>query len=732
MTLKEARVFFRSICLLISFISFCSFDLEDVSQECIEWREIIDSSNNVVVIENRTREYLPIISGACQAELLNTLGNFYLMKNNQDSSFYYYNKGIDLADSLQAWEQLVTGLNGRAKCQSRFGFKDEAKATFAEVKTILDQGHAQASWGSYYRDMSLFYNESFDYYSAILYADSALVHVKNDAKETALQHHNKGVYYINLGDYHKAISQIISAIEVSQNLPNGNLSPMYYTLGYTYFETEQYEASKKAFEKSLSLAQKDNYLELALMVALKQANLYKVMGEKEKALEASNYALELIKQSVNQHEIAKTYLVRGMMMEELLENDDQALFFYKKSYDLAKQLTSKSRHSPTQQLAKFYIKKYQLADAKIILDELIELTNQFDQPELKSSTQKILSEYYEKLGQPQKALKHYKAFHTLNDSINNKEVRKQTTYFERQFDTKQKEIDILQLNEANRKHKQETVEAKSLQRKYLLSALCLGALFILGLYGSFVLNKQKKSLKKAHEKLSESNKIKNRLFSIIAHDVRGLIVPFQRTGKILGYHIDKGNSDRVKQISNELENNANQLSDMFDNLLKWSIDQMEGYETKVEEMRVKEELESIVSTFQEIAHYKSTEIQLLGNLNDTILIDKNAFHIILRNLIGNALKYTEDGIVKIDWKKTPELLELQVIDTGTGIDEKQIEKLFKLGNKVQKLGTKGEKGTGLGLHLVHQFIDKLSGQISVQSELNKGTTFSLKFPSYAA
>ncbi|RKM96356.1 sensor histidine kinase, partial [Aquimarina sp. BL5] len=222
--------------------------------------------------------------------------------------------------------------------------------------------------------------------------------------------------------------------------------------------------------------------------------------------------------------------------------------------------------------------------------------------------------------------------------------------------------------------------------------------------------------------------VKNRLFSIIAHDLRGMIIPFQRSGKILKYHINKGNHEKTIELSQALEQNSESLSNMLDNLLNWSLGQMNGYKMNLQTMSISEELNDIVLGYEQQAAYKKTKIDLKYEEDLWVNLDKGAFHVIFRNLIGNALKYTEGGNIRIEFTSEDDMFLCSITDTGVGMSQDQLEHLFSLEEKKSTIGTQGEKGTGLGLNLVYRFIKMHKGTIQVSSEKRIGTRFDLKFP----
>lgn len=701
---------------------------QHIGGACSQWEHFLDTTENLDLLEVRSKAELKDSEGACKVKILYALGDLYVQLSKLDTAQFYYDLSIEVGETESIWDYLIIALCKRAKVELTRNELDSAAHFLGRAGSIIAKGHGEDSKDSYYSYMASLMDDRNDYFAAIAYCDSAFMVNKGVNADASNTLHNKGVYYFRLGNFQEAIKQILSAIEINQTITNGDLEANYFVLGFLYTKTKQYEASAQSLEKALELTQKNKRTLLEQQISTTLAGTYRLSKNSEKAIENADHALSLIDLLDDPFNASKAYLERGKISEFLQNRNEEALNYYELSYNTVKDFSAFSRYSPTKELAEFYIKKKQFAKANPFIDELIDITTELKRVDYLALTEKLQSEYYEGLNQPAVALTHLKKYHLLNDSISNKEVLKQTAYYEREFDSKQKAIDILQLNEANRKQKEATQVAEILQRRYLYGAGFLGLLFMIGAYSAYTLNRQKKSLEEAHQKLSELNGIKDRFFSIIAHDLRGMIVPFQRAGKILGYHIEKGNTDRAKVLSNELGKNANQLSDMLDNLLKWSLNQMDGYRVNLEKMNIQEEFDTIRSNFEQIAQYKSTQMHLTGNGQNEILFDKNAFHVIFRNLIGNALKYTEQGDVHVSWKQSADYLEFKVKDTGVGIDDKHLAALFKLAHKERKTGTKGEKGTGLGLHLVHQFVNRLNGTINIESELNQGTTFFLQFP----
>ncbi len=261
----------------------------------------------------------------------------------------------------------------------------------------------------------------------------------------------------------------------------------------------------------------------------------------------------------------------------------------------------------------------------------------------------------------------------------------------------------------------------------ILSLLLIGFLFT-GLWAYKKLRINKNALSQKNTELDNLNQIKNRLFSIIAHDVKGLAIPFQRASRILNHHIQKQNFDKTLEVAKQLETNAESLSNLLDNLLQWSLEQMNGYTPKPEMLMLKKEMAQIMETYAGHANYKNTILSESISEDLSVETDKGAFHVIFRNLIANAIKYTENGTVNIHAEKEKENIICTIKDSGNGISANIIEKLFTIESDKIKNGTAGEKGSGLGLVLVKKFLDLNGGTIKVNSVEGEGTNFIISFP----
>ncbi|HBD93161.1 MAG: hypothetical protein A2015_13875 [Spirochaetes bacterium GWF1_31_7] len=245
------------------------------------------------------------------------------------------------------------------------------------------------------------------------------------------------------------------------------------------------------------------------------------------------------------------------------------------------------------------------------------------------------------------------------------------------------------------------------------------------------LKETEEQLIKNKAELVELNAVKDRFFSIIAHDLKN---PFNA---ILGFtehllaswsdHKYSENLDFIKIIHNSAES----AYKLLENLLEWSRSQTGKIAFKPECLNISEVVSISSGVLCSQAQQKNIEIRSEINDELTVYGDKNMLSTVLRNLISNAIKFTHSGgIVTVRGVKNQTHITLFITDNGIGIPPEILDKLFKINEKTSRTGTADETGTGLGLLLCKDFIDKHNGTIQVESEPGKGSSFIITFPVY--
>jgi len=705
-------------------------DLTKSAEAFKKWRHELDSSNDIQNGLIVSKETLPLVNDSCKVEILFVIGDIFLSSSQQDSTKYYHDQGIELANKMQSEYLMIKGLMVESALFVDKGEYEKSKANLAKASLFLKKiPEHRDLWIKYYNEMGSIADSESNYELAMDYLNIiAKEGYYSDSIELAINYHNIGFYAFRLSDYATSSENLLKAAEINEKIIGGDLTANYYILSYAYAKWKQLDLAIRYSKKAVRLSKIDKNDLMIGRCYSALSSFYRLTDQKEKSLVAIDSALLLLGPLDDDFEISKAYLEKGKLYDRHFGDDQKAEFYYIQSWESALNTVPLAKYAPSSVLVSFYLEKKNIPKAKVYLEELRKICAKLKRKDYYADLYKVESRYYELTGNPTQALKFYKQFYETNDSIANQDILSRVAGMERKFDSKQKEVDILRLSQEKKEESERAEKATFLQKMYAGLAALLGVLFFSIVFFVRKIKKQNTSLELAHKKMGELNKVKDRLFSIIAHDVRGMIIPFQRAGKVLSYHLDKGNHERAKSLSAELEKNSQGLSTMLDNLLKWSLDQMDGYNIKEESFNIREEMESIMEVFSQHASFKDNVLEIIPKEDETIIFDKGAFHVIFRNLIGNALKFTEAGTIQADWKKVNNELQVVISDTGVGMSAEQRQKLFDLKNNESVNGTAGEKGTGLGLHLVHQFTSKLKGRITVSSKVGQGSQFILTFP----
>ncbi len=239
--------------------------------------------------------------------------------------------------------------------------------------------------------------------------------------------------------------------------------------------------------------------------------------------------------------------------------------------------------------------------------------------------------------------------------------------------------------------------------------------------------------KKTENSLKELIATKDKLFSVIAHDLRS---PFN---SIIGFsELLIENSDDIlledsEQYIKIINSAAKNTLILLDNLLNWAKSQTGQLRFNPEKILLSEVVQEIITLSKTIAKSKNITLEYAGTDNLEIFVDVNMLNTVLRNLISNAIKFTNvGGHIKVSAELKQDQVEITISDNGIGINKEKCTELFFITSNTTTLGTADENGSGLGLVLCKEFIQKNNGDIWVESEENKGSNFIFTLPKYKA
>ncbi|HEV3251478.1 MAG TPA: HAMP domain-containing sensor histidine kinase, partial [Puia sp.] len=238
--------------------------------------------------------------------------------------------------------------------------------------------------------------------------------------------------------------------------------------------------------------------------------------------------------------------------------------------------------------------------------------------------------------------------------------------------------------------------------------------------------KNEKLLKVQTVELTELNSLKNKLFSVIAHDLKAPMYALRN----LFQSMLKNNlpAAEIKKILPDVVNDLTYTTGLMENLLLWAKNQMQNGSGRTQTIDVEELVTEVVHMLELQADAKRIKISNLIDAPISVLSDKDMVHLVLRNLVSNAIKFTpERGTVSISALETPGFLEIFIQDTGIGISPEAIAKISQ-NDYYTTRGTSSESGTGLGLMLCKEFLAKNGGQLHIESEEGRGSTFTFRLP----
>jgi signal transduction histidine kinase len=239
----------------------------------------------------------------------------------------------------------------------------------------------------------------------------------------------------------------------------------------------------------------------------------------------------------------------------------------------------------------------------------------------------------------------------------------------------------------------------------------------------------RKEISGKNETLGELNATKDKFFSIIAHDLRNPIAAFVNISELLEQDFDKLSEADKKEIITQMNVSSKNLIRLLENLLTWARLSNNKIEVYYEKVLLIDIINSSVHPHLQSAQNKKVKMNFEIPSNLLISTDKFIFQAIIGNLVNNAIKFSNTlSEINIDFIEQKENCQLIIKDHGIGIEPSQIRNIFTLGKVSTGRGTMGESGTGLGLVLVKELVEKLNWQINVKSEVNTGTEFIITIP----
>ncbi len=236
-------------------------------------------------------------------------------------------------------------------------------------------------------------------------------------------------------------------------------------------------------------------------------------------------------------------------------------------------------------------------------------------------------------------------------------------------------------------------------------------------------------IERQNSELEHLNATKDKFFSIIGHDLRSPVTSLKVATDLIQYYSGQGDVQKLKEIGAKIDTSVNNVNQLLDNLLKWAMSQRNLLKCEITKINVKDVIGRVTETMKQTILAKDITITDRVAEDCFINADMDMVLVIFRNVLSNAIKFSQqNGNISISGHCSGKEVHIEIEDRGEGMSAQKIKTLFTLAVNKSSLGTNREKGTGLGMVLVKDFMELNKGRVSVESKIGKGTKVELCFP----
>lgn len=623
----------------------------------------------------------------------------------------------------------------------------QALEYYEQALTIYRELGLEKGIGSVLNNVGLIRQEEGDYSGALKrFMEASDIFIKiNEQDYLALSYTNIGNLYYTLGRYDKALEYLSKSVRISEmSEDSSNMAMSYNNVGNVYLSLKDYIPAQEFYNKALAINKSLNRIYGLSTSYNNLAMVYEGKGEYKQALEYNRLSIELSRR-VNDNEGVILSLINTGNIYISLKEFEQAEVSLMEAQRLSSSITS----GYTKASVQIALGKLKLADHHY--DESINYYRNALPFALKVKANSLLLEIYHGLseawsgkGDFKRAYEHLGHFSAITDSMYNEESNNRLNMLRVSFESENTERD-------NQLLKQQNIFSQlALKRQQIIRNLFIGfsvivIVFLVVLY-SFYQSKNRKSkllaerneqiirqkdeLNKLYKEQFKLNETKNKFFSIVAHDLKS---PFQT---ILGFsellsseYEYLSEEQRIESAANILKV-SNEAFRLIENLLEWGRTQTGATHATFKLFNVREMVLTTTPVFDPQLERK--KLKIVYDLPPLLQgwADPDMIMAVVRNVVSNAIKFSPvESQIEISARMSNNMIYLSISDHGEGIPEDILNRLFTLDPRVQRSGTMGEKGTGLGLTLCKEFMELNQGDIKAISEAGNGSLFTIIFQS---
>jgi signal transduction histidine kinase/Tfp pilus assembly protein PilF len=687
------------------------------------------------------------------------LGRLYT-KTDNDKAIDYVLNALDIARQIDSKQKEALCHHHLGLIYESAGSDEKAFEHLEKSIDLYENLNEMNEAARVYSDLGFTYHRFDDYGKAKENYQKALSIFRElgNKKQIAYNLNRAGLAETELGDFDNALKSHLDALEIYEEIGeanntagvNNNIGNVYNRLGNNEKALYYYEA---AIEQRERLGQMQGIIASLINIGAIYTNIY----DFDNALKSFNKALEYVNKNTNTQWVVSLYINIGTTYYDMgnfglaIKNLEIAL---KKAEDYNFKL---SQSICRLNLGMIYFEIGKLGKAVEEIEIGLPIAEQSNVKPLLAEFYKTSSEIYAAISDYKKSYEYFNLYSELKDNVFNMESASQIAEMQTKHEAAKNEKAI-KLLQSDNKIKDLTLMKKKTERNYYIFVFILILFLLLIIINRYriktktnkLLVQKNNEIQRVNAELKNKNQIileqnevlgkytteqkallatKDKFFSIIAHDLKNPFNAIIGLSNIVFHEFDQFDESGRIGLIKRINKSAKEVFKLLENLLDWSRSQSGRLDFAPEVLDIGQMAKEAVLINEPHANSKNIELSLKIDNNTFVFADKNMLLTVFRNLISNAVKFTDvGGKVELTAENVMGFIRINIKDNGIGISKENINKLFLIDKKFQTNATQNEKGTGLGLILCKEFVERNKGEIWVESEPGKGSVFTFTVP----
>lgn len=627
------------------------------------------------------------------AQGFNNLGDFYKVRSKFKNALYYYEKSLDLAIEFKNTHAEYLMNYSIALCYGQIANYSVSKKYFKRALTLAESLPTEK-----FSEINL---KSHLNNIAELYLRIANILVSEN-------NHNQAIEYIE-----KSIN-----ISIKSNNINSIISS-YNTLTELLISTKEFSKAERFIDSAIILSKQNNLLLDLAESYSKKAELLESINNYDEALKYCDSSININKQFNEHNLIEEIKILKGeiyfkkndlSIAEEIYLNGIKELKKFKNEVGLG---------NAYYRLGELYNKQEKYEESNSNLNLALILLKKNNVKDIISEVYKLLSKNSIKLNDLNSALVYQSQKNEILDSNSKQNISTLIKNMELKNDIERKNQEVLLIQKENEK---QIIQKNNLVIIFLIVLIAMIIIFIL-LYSRYKLKNR------TTKELTDLNATKDKFFTIISHDLKTPIASINNLTELFYENYASINENDKMSYIKSIKDSSEKLLNLTNNLLIWSNLQTKKLTPAIEIINIYQIIQEEINLLKQYADKKGITLDFDNVKNLYVVADKSMLAFIIRNLLSNAIKFSyKDNIINIFSTEKNDNIEITISDTGIGISDEIKDKLFNINFKSTINGTDNEKGTGLGLNLSKEFLEKINGKIWFESEYAKGSSFIITLP----